>query len=685
MHFLIGITAMFQMADGQSEQEIMYGSQFVLDEIVVVGDRAEGVLHKSTTATSVLTASDLSTIPTKNLAEALNYLTGIAFINQDASGNMPVAIIRGFYGGGEAEYLLLNVDGIPVNDLSSGLINWNLIPVEEIKRIEITRGGGSAVYGDMAIGGVINVITQSSDSENKLNLNLTGGQFENKGISVNQSFHLDNHGFQLTGNLLQKGGYRDHSALENNTFSATYKNSLSKGNFRLKADYSRLKQDEAGPLTEELLKENRRQSSSLFSEDNRLRDQLDFAASFLSSEDQHNQYSIRAGLRSYAQAMTRTLQLTSQLGDSQFEDQDNRVLWTQFQYRQELEQTKLIIGAETELGIFNSKYYDLEKTNLLSQGEGARSKLGFYVEGKYAFNERLGATLGSHFSIIENSGKVNNRMGSAIMIPEDEVKINRVSPRLGFNYQYHGVTFFEGNIFANWSKAFKAPSLDQLYDTRIINFFGQEFNYSNTTLVPQESTNFDVGLYQKFGFPASAFSGEVSLVVYNLDIRNEIDFDMSTFKYGNIKKSRHSGFEGSLGVYFANRIRLNSTLNIMDVTFSTGDYEGNRLKNIPRTSYTNRFTFRINSYLNIILAHRFLGEVFLDDANSVSLPAYNAIDGRMQLRLNQIRIDLDVFNLMGTHYSSSGYMLFDPFLQDNVKFLYPAQGRYIELSFGYTL
>ena len=160
---------------------------------------------------------------------------------------------------------------------------------------------------------------------------------------------------------------------------------------------------------------------------------------------------------------------------------------------------------------------------------------------------------------------------------------------------------------------------------------------------------------------------------------------MSTFKYGNIKKSRHSGFEGSLGVYFANRIRLNSTLNIMDVTFSTGDYEGNRLKNIPRTSYTNRFTFRINSYLNIIMAHRFLGEVFLDDANSVSLPAYNAIDGRMQLRLNQIRIDLDVFNLMGTHYSSSGYMLFDPFLQDNVKFLYPAQGRYIELSFGYTL
>ena len=383
-------------------------------------------------------------------------------------------------------------------------------------------------------------------------------------------------------------------------------------------------------------------------------------------------------MRSYNQSQIRTLQLTSQMGDGQLEDQDNQVLWSQTQYEQDFGNTKFVAGGETEFGVFNSKYYDIEKINQLSNGNGERSKLGFYLEGKHSFNKKMGATLGAHFDLIENSGKVNE-------VPQDKSKINHVSPRIGLHYQYLEPKFFEGNFFINWSKAFKAPSLDQLYDTRIINFYYQEFNYSNPSLVPQESTNLDLGLYQKFGFPTSAISGEVSLAYYNLDIKNEIDFDMATFKYGNISKSLHSGIEGSFGIYLANRIRLNSTFNVMDVTFGEGDNKGNQLKNIPRTSYTNRFTIKVNSIINVVVAHRFFGEAFLDDANTASLPAYNAIDSKFQLSLNRLSFSLDIFNIMDSLYNSAGYMLFDPLLQENVKFLYPSQGRYIEARIGYSL
>jgi len=135
----------------------------------------------------------------------------------------------------------------------------------------------------------------------------------------------------------------------------------------------------------------------------------------------------------------------------------------------------------------------------------------------------------------------------------------------------------------------------------------------------------------------------------------------------------------------ANRIRVNSTVNIMNVIFNGGEYDGNMLKNIPRISYTNRFTFKLNSYVNIVLAQRFFGEVFLDDANSTSLPAYMVFDSKLQFKLNSMKFDLNLYNLTETFYNSSGYMLFDPFLQENVKFLYPSQGRYIEISIGYTL
>ena len=106
--------------------------EYILNEVVVVGDRSESVLRESTTATSILTVKELEKIPARNLVDALHYISGLTFVEQDASGHLPMAVVRGFFGGGEAEYILLHVDGIPVNDLRNGLINWNQIPYNEI-------------------------------------------------------------------------------------------------------------------------------------------------------------------------------------------------------------------------------------------------------------------------------------------------------------------------------------------------------------------------------------------------------------------------------------------------------------------------------------------------------------------------------------------------------------------------
>ena len=60
--------------------------RFILQEVVVVGDRSESLLKKSTTASGVLTVSELSMLPIRNLVDALHYLPGITFVDQDASG-----------------------------------------------------------------------------------------------------------------------------------------------------------------------------------------------------------------------------------------------------------------------------------------------------------------------------------------------------------------------------------------------------------------------------------------------------------------------------------------------------------------------------------------------------------------------------------------------------------------------
>jgi len=651
--------------------------RFILQEVVVVGDRSESLLKKSTTASGVLTVSELSMLPIRNLVDALHYLPGITFVDQDASGHLPMAIVRGFFGGGEAEYMILIVDGVPINDLSSGLINWNLVPSSKIHRIEITRGGGSAMYGDLALGAVINVETRATGIGNQLDIGMYGGQYGTKGIEIFQNYNRSNHSFGLRGIIKKSSGRRDHSEFSNSNFGGIYSYSLpSDGKLQFRVNHDQLDKDEAGPLTQDMIEDNPWQSNAIFKDDNRQKNQFDTILDFLSSDDKANRFSVRAGLRAYNQKQTRTLQLTSQFGDTQFENQDDFIGWTQLQYRRKTGTARWIVGLDAEYGTYHSQYFKEDRTSPLSQGDGNRIKTGVYLESKYEFNSRLRATSGLRFDWINNHGEVN-------LIQQPDVHNTQLSPRIGIQIQYLSAPLFDGHLYTNWSRAFKAPTLDQLYDTRNIDFFGQTFNFANTSLVPQTSNNVEVGIYQQFSFPSARLFGELSLAGYVLDISNEIDLDLATFKYGNILKSHHNGIEGSLALYVAKRIRFNNTLNLMHVTFESGEFKGNMLKNIPKITFTNRISLKLNSFTNVILTHRYFDKVFLDDANNITIPSYSVFDSKLQFHFQGFEVDLVILNLADELYNSSGYVLFDPFIQEDVKFFYPAQKRYFQIGIRY--
>lgn len=91
--------------------------------------------------------------------DALNSLPGV-FVKRtkglmDSTSSVR---LRGFYGD---QYTLVLIDGQPLNDAYTGGIEWGSIPVGNIQRIEVIRGAASALYGGNAMGGVINIITQT--------------------------------------------------------------------------------------------------------------------------------------------------------------------------------------------------------------------------------------------------------------------------------------------------------------------------------------------------------------------------------------------------------------------------------------------------------------------------------------------------------------------------------------------
>jgi outer membrane cobalamin receptor len=56
---------------------------------------------------------------------------------------------------------LVLLDGVPLNHPFSGFVQWMRVPMETVERVEIVRGGGSSLWGNYAMGGVINIITRS--------------------------------------------------------------------------------------------------------------------------------------------------------------------------------------------------------------------------------------------------------------------------------------------------------------------------------------------------------------------------------------------------------------------------------------------------------------------------------------------------------------------------------------------
>ncbi|MBN2683419.1 MAG: TonB-dependent receptor [Bacteroidales bacterium] len=181
-----------------------------LQQVVVTATRTERSLSEIPGKADVIPAKMLENMPIQNIDDALRFVSGLNVQRTTGIFSMrPTTTLRGLSGDEQGRTLVL-LNGIPLNTSDEGGVNWNRINAEDIERIEVFKGPGSSMYGNNAMGGVINIITKKPVKPIEGTVGVCYGTFNTMKPEASVSGKLENGlSYRLSGYYLNSDGYNN--------------------------------------------------------------------------------------------------------------------------------------------------------------------------------------------------------------------------------------------------------------------------------------------------------------------------------------------------------------------------------------------------------------------------------------------------------------------------------------------
>ena len=149
---------------------------FGFDKEVTIATRHETQISKAPSIVTVITDEEIKNLGYRTFIEILRTVPGFEILKTGALGDT-IPAVRGFASDNKVRVML---NGHLVNNPLRGgaFVNFDDFPVEGIKRIEIIRGPGSAMYGENAFLGVINIITKDAKDIDGVKVSSGYGSFD---------------------------------------------------------------------------------------------------------------------------------------------------------------------------------------------------------------------------------------------------------------------------------------------------------------------------------------------------------------------------------------------------------------------------------------------------------------------------------------------------------------------------
>jgi vitamin B12 transporter len=617
---LIATTLLFGQKD--SLQKNLTVTQ--LEDVIVTANKIEQKQNGTSKVITVITAAQIQQNAGRTIAQVLNEQAGLSLPGTLSNlGTVPSIYMRGAASG----RTLILLDGSPVGDPSmiSNEFDLNLVPLNQVERIEILKGAQSTLYGSDAIGGVINIITKSKGrpfvsgalSYGSYGTKQSNLQFNSSINKLNYTIGFENQnadGFSSAKDITNKANF-DKDGYQNNSFF-------------VKAKY---KIDSLWDL-------------QLSSRKTAYTSAIDYGGFMDDKDNEFKNATTMSGLV-----------LKYKKGKTNFQLQYQYTTQDRTYFNDSVDRTYTIFENNQYTG--TTHFADAFLSRAIHKNVqwimGTDFRYGSYNQTYASISE-----YGPYNDIFKDTFQLQNALYTSILINDNAKKWllelgarynnhNRFGTNQTFTINPSYALSDQVRFIASLSTGFKAPSLYQL-------------SY-NDQLKAETSFNTELGISFRKG---QVFA---RAVYYNRNIKNGIDYNYIDYNFFNFIQQKVNGLEIEIQhpINEQHQISLNYTLmngqetNQNRIT-TTDTITYNYLLKRPKHILNAQWNYTINSKWNASLTGRFISErkdVGGYAKPDVTLGYYTLINASIQYKWsNRITVFANGQNLLNDNFNEiNGY------------------------------
>ena len=574
-----------------------------------------------------------------DLSSVIEHEVGVQIRSFGGFGSLSTAVLRG----ASSEQVIVYLDGVALNDASSGAFDLSNIPVENIDRIEVYRGVTPIELTGASIGGAINIITKKAKDKKTANLKATLGSYSTEKYSAGFSSAGSKDSFLLSAEYLQSDN--DYEILFDNgtTFNLD-------DDFRVNVNNDQVEQSSA------LLKWNRLTSDDsnfdarlkIFNKDKGIpsvnnspdvttsyeTESYDFLNQFTSNDmfDGLLDLNVKLDFNNSKQVYDDRLAALGPL--QQFLKFNTHKISAQIYalIHGENNQFRFLLGSSKESFDFSDEGPEL------SESKNDREALELSLEYRYfSLYKSLVVNFGYRYQeITDQLDFAISPIGNAV--DQDDKKYNVSDPQMGLRYAINS----SASIAFNVGQYTRIPTFVEL-------FGNQGLFRGNDNLQEETSLNSDIGLTYTFFKPLSWLDeGSMYFGLFHNDSDNLIvrQYPGGVGISENIASAIINGFEYQLKLYPTNSLQLNFNMTLLDSTLSSSvsNFDSNSLPNQYGQSYNLYISYSYKKWL-LSLQQDYRREMYFEKGNDHDGQNIYTADISIMKRWKNHSLELQINNL----------------------------------------